>query len=88
MTALHLLGEDIQAHALHPACGALEGALDDIVRQSDRLEYLRTLVGLQGGDAHFRHHLEHALGGALAVGVDDIRAGGDVRRIVEIAFLK
>ena len=88
VATLHLLGEDLQAHALHPAGGALEGAFDDIVRQSHRLEDLRALVGLQRGDAHLGHHLEHALGGALAVGVHDVPARGDVRRIVEIAFLE
>ena len=88
VTALQLLGEDLQAHALHPARGAAEGALDDVVRQPHRLEDLRALVGLQRGDAHLRHHLEHALGGALAVGLDDVAAGGDVRCIVEIALLE
>ena len=32
MAALQLLGENLQARALHPAGGALEGALDDIIR--------------------------------------------------------
>ena len=35
----------------------------------DRLEDLCALVGLQRRDAHLGHHLEHALGDALAIGV-------------------
>ena len=44
--------------------------LDDLVGESDGLEDLRALVGLQRGDAHLGHHLEHALGHTLAVSGD------------------
>ncbi len=30
---------------------------DDLLAEADSLEYLRPLVGLQGGDAHLSHHL-------------------------------
>ncbi len=64
---LHLFKQYGEIHPLHAAGGADEAAIDDFVRQSYRLEYLGALVGLQGGDAHFRHDLQHALGNALLV---------------------
>ena len=41
-------------------------------READRFEDLGTLVALQRRDAHLGHHLEHALGDALAIGVDEV----------------
>ena len=36
---------------------------------------------MQSGDAHLGHHLEHALGHALAVGGHQVRVIVDVRRV-------
>ena len=67
VAGLHLGEQHIEIHPLHPAGGAGEASLHYLVRQPRRLEYLRAFVGLQGGDAHLAHHLQHAFGDALAV---------------------
>ena len=50
----------------------MEAALDDFVRDAERLEDLRALVGLQRRDAHLGHDLEHALGDGLAIIADGV----------------
>ena len=68
--------EHVHTHALEPACGAGEASLDDLVGETHGLENLRPLVGLQRGNAHLRHDLEHALGHTLAIRRDHSRVVG------------
>ena len=85
VTALHLLGQDVEADALDPARGTLEAAFHDILGKPHGFEDLRALVGLERGDAHLGHDLEHALGDALPVALDDVVIGRDVVRVHEVA---
>src|SRR5690606_4766746 len=71
VAAQRLLLEHVEADALQAADRAREAAVDDLVVEPERLEDLRTLVGLQRRDAHLRHHLEHSLRDALAVRGDE-----------------
>lgn len=66
-----LLGDDVEADAADPAGGAVEVRGDEVPVQADRLEGLGAAVGGDGGDAHLRHHLQHA----LAEGVDQVADG-------------
>ena len=72
MAAERFLGKHIEIHALNAARGAGKTTSDDFVAKTDRLENLSTLVALQRGDAHLGHHFKHALGDALAIGIDQI----------------
>ncbi len=49
--------KDGESDAAEARCRADEAGGDDLRAEADSLEYLRPLVGLQGGDAHLRHHL-------------------------------
>jgi hypothetical protein len=49
--------EDGESDAAEARCRAHEAGGDDLRAEADSLEYLRPLVGLQGGDAHLSHHL-------------------------------
>ena len=68
MAAQHLLSQFIEIHPLHTAGRADEAEVNHLILQADRLKDLRALVRVQRGDAHLGHHLEHALGHALAIG--------------------
>ncbi len=49
--------KDGESDAAEARCRADEAGGDDLRAEADSLEDLRPLVGLQGGDAHLRHHL-------------------------------
>ena len=85
VAALHFLGQHVKAHALHAARRAAETPLHHFVRKPDRLENLRALVGLQGGNAHLGHHLQHAFADAFAVRLHHVRIGADMICIGQIA---
>ena len=53
-----------------PAGGPLEAQLDHFRVEPDGFEDLRTLVGLQGRDAHLGHHFQHSFGHRTLVGQD------------------
>ena len=81
-----LLGHGVDVDAAELAGGAGEVAVDQRLRQAERLEDLRTGVRRDGGDAHLAHHLEHALAqralqvlhGLLGLGVDEVAVPGQV----------
>ena len=70
--AQRFLGQHVEVDALNAAGGAGEAAVDHFVLQADGFEDLRALVALQRRDAHLGHHLEHALGHALAIRGDEL----------------
>ncbi len=49
--------EDGESDAAEARSCAHEAGGDDLLAEADSLEDLRPLVGLQGRDAHLRHHL-------------------------------
>ncbi len=84
MAGCGLRGQDVQADPTQPRRGAAEVLVDERLPEAERLEHLRPGVGRDGGDAHLRHHLEHALGRRLDVVRDRLlgsqagdRPGGD-----------
>ena len=69
------VGLDVRkADAPHPADGAGEVAVDDLLRDAHRLEDLAALVALDGGDPHFGGDLDDAVQhGAVVVGDGGIK---------------
>ena len=59
----HLGGQLVEADAAEADDGAGEVLVDQLLAEADGLEDLGAGVGGDGGDAHLRHHLEHALAG-------------------------
>ena len=84
---LHLFKQHREIDALHPAGGAHKAAIDDVIGEAHGFEDLRAFVGLQGGDAHLGHHLQHALGDSLLVGIDN-RGGVGKGFLVQQAILQ
>jgi hypothetical protein len=64
---LRLARDHVEADALDARRRPGEVALDDVVRDADRLEDLRAAVALQRRDPHLGHDLEDALVDGLAV---------------------
>ena len=65
---LDALGNLFQTHAADAGDGVGEIAVHDVLPDTDGLENLRRLVGLNGGDAHFGRHLDNAMeDGAVVV---------------------
>ena len=60
-----------ETRALDPARYATEAQVDHFLGQADGFEQLRTAVGSDGGNPHFREDLQQALGDALAVVLED-----------------
>jgi hypothetical protein len=50
--------KDGESDAAEARSCADEAGGDDLRAEADSLEYLRPLIGLQGGDAHLSHHLQ------------------------------
>ena len=71
MPPYRLFGDLGQADALDAGGGAGKIFGDEIRLQADRVENLRAAIGLIGGDAHLRHHLEQSLVDRLDVTLDD-----------------
>ncbi len=71
----------LESHAFDLAVRAREVFGDEVRPESDGIEDLRAAIGLVGGDAHLRHHLEDALVDRLDVALDRF-LGGDL--LVEI----
>src|ERR1700741_1569274 len=65
-----LAGDLVKADALDLAVGAGEVSRDEVRPEPDGVEDLRAAIGLIGGDAHLRHHLEDALVDRLDVALD------------------
>ncbi len=69
-------GNLIEADAAEPGCGPGKAFADHLGAEPDRLEYLRSCVGGDGGHAHLGHDLQQA----LAERLDQVRrrlAAGD-----------
>ena len=62
-----LVGQHVEPDPAEPAHRPGEVLVDELPPEADRLEHLGTRVGRDGGDAHLRHHLEHALARGLDV---------------------
>ena len=73
MPAHRLLGDLGEADAFDAGRGAGEIFGDEVGLQSDRVENLRAAIGLIGGDAHLRHHLEQSLVDRLDVALESPR---------------
>src|SRR5580704_1964168 len=71
MTSDALLGDFIEADALDAGRRAGEVPRYEIRLQPDRVENLRAAIGLVGGNAHLRHHLEQTLVDRLDVALED-----------------
>ncbi len=71
------LGNFIEAHAFNTGSSAGEIFINHIFIETNDLEYLRTLVGLQGGDTHFREHFQQA----IIDGLDVILLAGTLHRV-------
>ena len=67
VTALALLGDLVESDAGDLRDGAREVLVDQLLVEPDRLEHLRAAVRRDGGDAHLRHDLQHALARRLDV---------------------
>ena len=65
-----LLGNLVQADAAEARDGPGEVLVDEFLGQANRLEHLGAGIGRNGGDAHLRHHLEHALARGFDVFLD------------------
>ena len=82
----HLLGEHVEPDAAQARRRAGEARVDHVLAEPDGLEDLRAGVGGDGGDAHLRHGLAHALAerldqvlrGGRRVDAGDVAAGGEV----------
>ncbi len=61
VTDLALGGEFVEPDAADLGGGAGEVLVDEVLREADGLEDLGAGVGGHRGDAHLRHHLDHAL---------------------------
>ena len=61
MFHLGFFGQDFQADAFDAGRCASEIFFDQVGVEADGFEDLSAAVALQGRDAHFREHLEHAL---------------------------
>ena len=59
--------DGVDPGALDHCRGSGEVFVDQRRRKADRIECLRTAVALKGRNAHFRHDLEDALSGRLAI---------------------
>ena len=70
-----LRGEDVEPDSTELAHRAGEVAVDELLRQAERLEDLGAAVGRDGGDAHLRHHLEDALAERLDEVLDGLLGG-------------
>ncbi len=85
MHAHRFLGNLEQADTFHVARRAREILVDERLLQPNRLENLRSAIGLIRGDAHLRHHLGQPLADRLDVtllrfaGVDLRNGTGDFR---------
>ena len=66
-----LLGDLVEADAFDARRRSGEVFGDEIGLQADGVENLRAAIGLIGGDAHLRHHLEQSLVDRLDVALDD-----------------
>ena len=67
--ALHRGGHLLQADAPHPGDGVGEVPVDHLLPDAHRLKDLGGLVGLEGGDPHFRGDLHHPMeDGGVVVG--------------------
>ena len=82
MVASHgFFGDFGQADAFDHALGSGEIAFDKFAGQAHCLENLGAAVGLVGGDAHFRHHLENAFGDGFGVMLVRFGLGEGLRRV-------
>ena len=68
-------GDVVEVDAAHRAAQPGEVLVEHGLRDTDRLEQLRAGVGGDRGDAHLRHHLQHALAGGLDVVRQRLLAG-------------
>ena len=82
VAAHRLFGDLGQPHAFDAGMGAGEILVDEVLAQADRVENLRAAIGLIGGDAHLRHHLEQAFVDRLDVALDDFLLVELLRQIV------
>ena len=85
VTFLHFFSEHLKPNALHATCCSRETTFDDIVGEADSLKNLCTFVGLKSGDAHFRHHLEHALSDAFLVCGNDVSVIVDMLSVFQVS---
>ena len=67
--------QDVEANTLDPTRGAVEATLDNLVPNPDRLENLGSFIALECGDSHFRHDLEHSLGDAFSIPLNNLVVG-------------
>ncbi len=67
MTHKHFLRDHVHAHAADAGRRPGEVLGDDVLPQTHRLEHLRTVIALNGRNAHLGHHLDHTLGRGLRV---------------------
>ena len=65
MAHQHFLRDDVEADAADARRRPGEIFVDDVLAQADGFEHLRAAIALDRGDAHLRHHLDHALDGGL-----------------------
>ncbi len=78
--------DDIEPDAAELGLGAGEVAVDEVVRQPDRLEHLGARVRRDRRDAHLRHDLQHALAERVDEVLDGLlgRDAGDVAGAHEV----
>ena len=67
MTQFHFFKQDREIDALHTTGGTHKASIDDFISKTNGFKNLRTFIGLQSRDAHFGHHLQHALADAFLV---------------------
>jgi hypothetical protein len=64
-------GKEVKGGTLDTAGGTDEAFLDDLAVETESLEDLGTLVGLEGGDTHLGHDFEDAIVDGVAVVVHE-----------------
>ena len=85
--SMDFAGDHVHAHAVEPAHGPREIAVDDLRAQPDGLENLCPAVALHRGNAHLRRHLDDPLVGRLDViflGLIERQILGQQPRLVQI----
>ena len=68
-------GYHVDSHSPYSRNGPREVLLDELLGETQRLEYLRPVVALHRGDADFRHYLHYALHETLHVARHGVAVG-------------
>ncbi|EGG98755.1 hypothetical protein imdm_1953 [gamma proteobacterium IMCC2047] len=72
MPAQAFFGQHLKIDTADPAGSTGKAGFDNILRQTHRFKNLRAFIGVQSGNAHFCHHLQHAFADRFAIGRNNL----------------